>query len=204
MFAFGDAGFFGSTGAIRLNQPIVGMAATPSGGGYWLSAADGGVFAFGDAGFLGSAAGRPAGNPVVGIAATASGDGYWLAARDGGVFAFGDAPFAGSAAGAASDAVVGIAPVGRPGGCGGFEDRTVDTPPDRLAEASRFAAGRAGTAGFALDRHATGMVQGNDDGGVAAAVGVDRQGHHRHAPLRPGRRSRSGASPPTSSPTCRP
>ncbi|HEY2333312.1 MAG TPA: hypothetical protein VGH94_15450 [Acidimicrobiales bacterium] len=30
----GDAGFFGSTGDIHLNQPIVGMAATPSGNGY--------------------------------------------------------------------------------------------------------------------------------------------------------------------------
>lgn len=31
------------------NAPIVGMAATPTGKGYWLCAADGGVFAFGDA-----------------------------------------------------------------------------------------------------------------------------------------------------------
>ena len=166
VFAFGDAAFFGSTGAIRLNQPITGLAATPSGRGYWLAAADGGVFAFGDGRYLGAATGRPAGNPVAGIAATASGAGYWLVARDGGVFAFGDAPFAGSAAGAASDAVVGIAPVGRPGGCGGFED-TVDTPSDRLAEATRFAAGRAGTAGFALIDTTTGKVHSNDAGGVA-------------------------------------
>ena len=53
VFAFGDAGFYGSTGAIHLNQPIVGMAATPDGQGYWLVASDGGVFAFGDAGFHG-------------------------------------------------------------------------------------------------------------------------------------------------------
>jgi Beta-lactamase enzyme family len=166
VFAFGDAVFHGSTGGVRLNQPIVGMAASPSGGGYWLAAADGGVFAFGNARFFGSAAGRPAGNPVSGIAATASGNGYWLAARDGGVFAFGDATFAGSAVGATSDAVVGIAPVGRPGGCGGFED-TVDTPAERIAEASRFAAGRAGTAGFALIDTATGKVHGNSAGSVA-------------------------------------
>ena len=31
------------------------MAATPSGGGYWLVAADGGIFSYGDAGFFGSA-----------------------------------------------------------------------------------------------------------------------------------------------------
>jgi len=32
----GDAGFYGSTGNIRLNKPIVGMAATPDGHGYWM------------------------------------------------------------------------------------------------------------------------------------------------------------------------
>ncbi|MGH9178807.1 MAG: SBBP repeat-containing protein, partial [Acidimicrobiales bacterium] len=36
IFAFGGAQFYGSTGALRLNQPVVGMAATPSGKGYWL------------------------------------------------------------------------------------------------------------------------------------------------------------------------
>ena len=47
IFSFGDARFRGSTGAIHLNQPIVGMAATPSGAGYWLVARDGGIFSFG-------------------------------------------------------------------------------------------------------------------------------------------------------------
>jgi len=37
-----------------LNRPVVGMAATPDGGGYWLVATDGGIFAYGDAGFHGS------------------------------------------------------------------------------------------------------------------------------------------------------
>ena len=41
---FGDARFHGSTGAMHLNSPIVGMASTPSGRGYWLVAADGGIF----------------------------------------------------------------------------------------------------------------------------------------------------------------
>ncbi|HEV7864575.1 MAG TPA: hypothetical protein VGR20_17845, partial [Acidimicrobiia bacterium] len=54
VFSYGTAQFLGSTGAIRLNQPIVGMAATPSGNGYWMVATDGGVFSFGDAGFFGS------------------------------------------------------------------------------------------------------------------------------------------------------
>lgn len=39
---------------INVNAPIVGIAATPSGAGYWLVAADGGVFAFGDATYFGN------------------------------------------------------------------------------------------------------------------------------------------------------
>ena len=54
IFAFGDAGFYGSMGGKPLNAPIVGMAATPDGGGYWLVASDGGIFNFGDASFFGS------------------------------------------------------------------------------------------------------------------------------------------------------
>ncbi|TMK43327.1 MAG: choice-of-anchor D domain-containing protein, partial [Actinobacteria bacterium] len=54
VFGFGDAGFFGSTGGIALNKPIVAAAASPTGKGYWLVASDGGVFGFGDAGFFGS------------------------------------------------------------------------------------------------------------------------------------------------------
>jgi hypothetical protein len=38
---------------IRSNAPIVGIAASPTGAGYWLVAADGGVFALGDAEYLG-------------------------------------------------------------------------------------------------------------------------------------------------------
>ena len=85
--------------SLHLNVvPIVGIAATPTGRGYWLAAADGGVFSFGDAQFYGSAGGVTLNKPVVGIAATPSGHGYWLVAADGGVFAYGDAKFYGSAA----------------------------------------------------------------------------------------------------------
>ena len=42
IFTFGSAQFYGSTGGIHLNKPIVGMAATPDGKGYWLVASDGG------------------------------------------------------------------------------------------------------------------------------------------------------------------
>lgn len=37
VFTFGDAGFFGSTGHIQLNQPIVAMAVTPTDKGYSLA-----------------------------------------------------------------------------------------------------------------------------------------------------------------------
>jgi len=52
---------------------IVGIPATPSGNGYWLVAADGGVFSFGDATFHGSTGGLTLNEPVVGMAATPSG-----------------------------------------------------------------------------------------------------------------------------------
>ena len=54
IFSFGDAFFHGSSGSIRLNRPIVGMAPSPDGGGYWLVVSDGGIFSYGDARFLGS------------------------------------------------------------------------------------------------------------------------------------------------------
>ena len=110
IFSFGSAQFYGSTGALRLQRPVVGIAATPDHGGYWLVAQDGGVFAFGDAGFYGSLPGlgfAPAGTtaplrlnaPVVGIVPSRDGGGYFMVASDGGVFAFGDAPFEGSCPG---------------------------------------------------------------------------------------------------------
>jgi hypothetical protein len=77
---------------------FVAMAATPSGGGYWLTQAGGGVYSFGDAVFYGSMPGlgiAPT-SPIVGMAATPDGNGYWLVAADGGVFSFGDARFFGS------------------------------------------------------------------------------------------------------------
>ena len=97
IFAFGASGFYGSTGNIALNRPIVGMAATPSRRGYWLVASDGGVFAFGDAAFAGSMGGTHLNRPVVGIAAGGDDHGYRLVASDGGIFAFGSAHFSGSA-----------------------------------------------------------------------------------------------------------
>jgi hypothetical protein len=99
VFAFCGAPFYGSMGGKPLNHPVVGIAATPDGKGYWLAASDGGVFSFGDASFYGSMGGKTLNQPVVGIAATPDGNGYWLVAADGGVFSFGDASFHGSMAG---------------------------------------------------------------------------------------------------------
>jgi hypothetical protein len=81
----------------HLNKPVVGMAATPDGKGYWLVASDGGIFAYGDAGFYGSAGAIRLAEPIVGMAATPDGKGYWLVASDGGIFTYGDAGFYGSA-----------------------------------------------------------------------------------------------------------
>ncbi len=78
-------------------SPVVGLAPSAGGGGYWAVSSDGGVFSYGDAPFHGSLPGlgvTPAA-PVVGIAADPATGGYWLASADGGVYAF-DAPFHGS------------------------------------------------------------------------------------------------------------
>jgi len=64
----GAAPFYGSTGSIKLNKPIVGMDLV--GNGYYLGAADGGVFAFPTSNgppFLGSRGGQPINALVVAI-----------------------------------------------------------------------------------------------------------------------------------------
>jgi len=99
VYTQGRAHFYGSTGGVTLQGPIVSMAATPDGGGYWLVALDGGVFAFGDASFYGSMGGTPLNEPIVGMAAAPDGKGYWMVASDGGIFAFGSATFYGSMGG---------------------------------------------------------------------------------------------------------
>jgi hypothetical protein len=66
--AFGDAHFYGSLGTAHLNRPIVALAATADGRGYWMVASDGGIFSFGDAPFYGSLSGKEGGVKVVGIA----------------------------------------------------------------------------------------------------------------------------------------
>ena len=107
IFDFGGAPFYGSTGDIHLNQPIVAMTSDRATGGYWFVARDGGIFGF-HAPFLGSAGSAGLDSPVVGMASIAGGKGYWLTTASGQVFAFGAAPDLGSASNLHAP-VVGIA-----------------------------------------------------------------------------------------------
>jgi ribosomal protein L24E len=68
IFTFGDATFYGSTGALHLNQPVIGMEATTTGAGYRFVAADGGIFNFGDAQSQGSLGGQRLNEPIVAMA----------------------------------------------------------------------------------------------------------------------------------------
>ena len=95
--------------------PIIGIAATPAGNGYWLVNTSGQVFTRGSAKFYGqvaSATPNPPGHQggplmpggplspasIVGIAATPGGHGYWLVSSTGKVYNFGSAKFYGQVA----------------------------------------------------------------------------------------------------------
>ncbi len=110
LFSFCEP-FYGSMGGQRLNAPVVGMAETPGGGGYWEVGSDGGIFSFGNAAFHGSTGSLHLNAPIVGMAATPDGGGYWLVASDGGIFDYGDAGFYGSAGSIRlNKPIVGMAP----------------------------------------------------------------------------------------------
>jgi hypothetical protein len=68
IFSF-NAPFLGSTGDLKLNKPIVGMAADPDKKGYWFVASDGGIFAY-EARFAGSTGAMTLNKPIVGMAST--------------------------------------------------------------------------------------------------------------------------------------
>jgi hypothetical protein len=114
--AFGQAGQTLQIGCTSLNGASgvwAGMASSPTGNGFFVTASNGAVEGCGDAVPVGGLATTTLDAPVVGMAATPDGKGYWLAAADGGVFAFGDAPFEGSMADSPMNApVVGIASFG--------------------------------------------------------------------------------------------
>jgi SpoIID/LytB domain protein len=179
VFTFGDANFYGSTGNLTLNKPIVGMAATADGGGYWLVASDGGIFTFGDAKFYGSTGNLVLNKPIVGMAATADGGGYWLVASDGGIFTFGDAKFYGSTGSLnLNKPVVGMVPtvdgggywlVAADGGIFSFGDTTFYGSLGASPPASPIVdvAPGAGDAGYWM-LEANGTVQGFGDATVLA------------------------------------
>ncbi len=123
IFSFGSAQFYGSTGSLVLQRPVVGITPTANDAGYWLVASDGGIFTFGNAAYYGSIPGlgfAPAGSsspkrlnaPIVGMVPSAGGGGYFMVASDGGVFTFGDAKFEGSCPGigGCSGAAVAVMP----------------------------------------------------------------------------------------------
>ncbi len=183
---FGDAAV-GANAVHSPNAPVVGLAATPDGRGYWLVASDGGVFSFGDAGFSGSPAALRLNAPVVGMAATPDGRGYWLAARDGGVFDYGDAGFFGSAGSVALNApVVGMAAT--PDGRGYWlvaSDGGVFTYGD-----ARYLGSLGGTAGPV---GVVGMAVTPDGGGYWLAVGSPLAG--KVVGIDPGHNGANGTAP---------
>ena len=169
IFSFGGAPFYGSTGSIALNKPIVGMAATPDGGGYWLVASDGGIFSYGDAGFYGSTGSMTLNKPVVGMTSTPDGRGYWLVASDGGIFSYGDARFYGSTGSMTLNRpVVGMAAT--PGGSGYWlvaSDGGIFAYGDALFHGS--------TGSLVLNKPVIGMITGPSGGGyflVASDGGI--------------------------------
>jgi hypothetical protein len=94
-----------------LAGPVVGIAATPNGSGYWLTNAAGDISTHGSAVNYGSLAGTTLAAPITHIISTPDGLGYWLVAADGGIFTFGDAGFFGSMGGKKLNApVVDMAP----------------------------------------------------------------------------------------------
>lgn len=93
VYNFGGAGWYGNETWRHLAAPIVGIAATPDGRGYWLVGANGAVFNLGDAGWHGSLASEALGpgQQIISIEATRDGRGYWLVNQSGAVMSFGDA-----------------------------------------------------------------------------------------------------------------
>jgi hypothetical protein len=105
----GDAVSYGDMLYLTLNGGIIDSATTPSGNGYYMLGADGGIFTFGDAVYVNSLPGMGVNSlnkPAVGLVPDPDGYGYWIVAGDGGVFSI-DAPYRGSIPG------LGIGPLNR-------------------------------------------------------------------------------------------
>src|SRR5206468_11281048 len=76
------AGWVGSAAARHAQTPIVGMASSADGRGYWMVSSSGRVYAFGDASKV---RGTPPRRSVAGIVASPR-NGYWLFSTSGNVF----------------------------------------------------------------------------------------------------------------------
>jgi peptidoglycan/xylan/chitin deacetylase (PgdA/CDA1 family) len=178
VYGFGSA--VASSTTVTSAVSFAGMAADPSGSGYQLTAADGGVFAFGGAGFFGSlpSIGITPVQPVVAMAQTPDGRGYWLVGADGGVFSFGDATYHGSMGGLPLDSpVVGIVPT-RDGA--GYWEVAADGGVFAFGDATF----RGSMGGIPLDQPVVGIAATADGGGywlVAADGGVFSYGDARFA-----------------------
>jgi hypothetical protein len=151
------------------DHPVVGMAGTPDGKGYWEVASDGGVFSFGHAAFAGSAGSQHLNAPVVGMARTPDGKGYWEVASDGGIFSFGDAGYFGSTGNLHLNApIVGMAATPEGGGYWLVaSDGGIFTEGDALFYGS--------TGALHLNRAIVGMATTRDGGGywlVASDGGI--------------------------------
>ena len=111
--------YIASTDLAPATPPVTytGIAATPSGDGYWLVDSSGAVHPHGAAVSYGSMAGAVLNAPISHLVPTPDGRGYWMVAADGGIFSFGDARFFGSMGGRPLNApVVDLAPTGDGGG----------------------------------------------------------------------------------------
>ena len=89
IFDFGQSKFYGSTGAMKLNQPIVATASTGDQKGYFELAADGGIFTWGDAKYWGSEGGKKISAPIIGMLNDPFNGGYVLFGADGAAYPFG-------------------------------------------------------------------------------------------------------------------
>ena len=133
---------------------IVGIVATPGGGGYFLVGKDGGVFTFGNAPFFGSLPGIGVSvNDITGIASTPDGKGYYVVGANGAVYAFGDATSHGSlpGLGVTVSNIVSIVPtpdgggywlIGSDGGVFAFGDATTQGSLPGWASTSPTSSGR--------------------------------------------------------------
>jgi YVTN family beta-propeller protein len=83
VFAFGDAGFYGSLPKSASGMParFIALIPTVSGKGYWLVDSQGEVFPFGDATGLGVATSGSLPRPIAAAAGNSAATGLWLAGR---------------------------------------------------------------------------------------------------------------------------